>query len=54
MNPVKTLASHLPAWVIPALRAALSLVAGLLAAAVFSYLLYRFGLPGKPFIYVSF
>jgi hypothetical protein len=54
MNPMKTLASRLPPWVVPALRAVFSLVAGLLAAAVFSYLLYRFGLPGKPFIYVSF
>jgi hypothetical protein len=31
-----------------------SLVAGALAAVVLHYLLYRLGLPSKPFIYVAF
>jgi hypothetical protein len=33
---------------------ALSLLAGLAAALVLHYLLYRVGLPSKPFIYVAF
>jgi hypothetical protein len=37
-----------------AVRAALSLIAGVAAAAVFSYLLFRLGMPSQPFIYVSF
>jgi hypothetical protein len=37
-----------------ALRAFLSLLAGLAVAVMLSYLLYRVGLPSKPFIYVSF
>jgi hypothetical protein len=36
------------------LRAVLSLLAGLAVALMLSYLLYRVGLPSKPFIYVSF
>lgn len=32
----------------------LSLLAGLLVALVLHYLLYRIGLPSKPFIYVVF
>jgi hypothetical protein len=35
-------------------QAGLSLLAGLLAALVLHYLLYRVGLPSKPFIYVAF
>ncbi|HEX3730695.1 MAG TPA: hypothetical protein VHV47_12870 [Opitutaceae bacterium] len=38
----------------PALLALLSLLAGLAAALALSYVLYRIGLPSKPFIYVSF
>jgi hypothetical protein len=34
--------------------AALSFIAGLAVALMFSYLLYRIGFPSKPFIYVSF
>jgi hypothetical protein len=34
--------------------AALSFIAGLAVAMMFSYLLYRIGFPSKPFIYVSF
>ena len=33
---------------------AVSFAAGLAAALVFSYVLYRMGLPSKPFIYVAF
>jgi hypothetical protein len=33
---------------------AFSFAAGLVAALVFSYVLYRIGLPSKPFIYVAF
>jgi len=33
---------------------AVSISAGLLVALILHYLLYRFGLPSKPFIYVVF
>jgi hypothetical protein len=33
---------------------AVSLLAGLLVALVLHYVLYRMGLPSKPFIYVAF
>jgi hypothetical protein len=46
--------SLVPPWAIPVARAALSLLAGVAAAVVFSYLLFRLGLPSQPFIYVSF
>jgi hypothetical protein len=36
------------------LRAIVSLGTGLFVALVLHYLLYRVGLPSKPFIYVSF
>jgi xanthosine utilization system XapX-like protein len=32
----------------------LSIVAGILLGVLFHYLLYRFSLPAKPFIYVAF
>jgi hypothetical protein len=35
-------------------RAVVSLLAGLASALVLHYLLYRVGLPSKPFIYVAF
>jgi hypothetical protein len=35
-------------------KALASLVAGLLAALVLHYVLYRIGIPGTPFIYVVF
>jgi hypothetical protein len=38
----------------PRAARALSLIAGLAVALMFSYLLYRIGFPSKPFIYVSF
>ncbi len=46
--------ARLPA---PAARAAartLSLLAGMAVAVVLHYVLYRVGLPSKPFIYVAF
>lgn len=36
------------------LAAVVSIVAGLLLAVVLHYVLYRMGLPSKPFIYVAF
>jgi hypothetical protein len=36
------------------IRHALSLAAGIAVAFAFYYVLYRIGLPSKPFIYVSF
>jgi hypothetical protein len=36
------------------LRAVLSVLAGLAVALMLNYLLYRVGLPSKPFIYVAF
>jgi len=36
------------------MQAGLSVLAGLLAALVIHYVLYRVGLPSKPFIYVAF
>lgn len=38
----------------PALTALLSLAAGMAVALVVHYVLYRIGIPGKPFIYVVF
>ena len=52
------MASRLRARLGPALMrgvtAFLSLVAGLGAALVLHYILYRIGIPGTPFIYVVF
>ncbi len=41
-----------PGWAV--LRAVLSLLGGMAVAVMLSYLLYRVGLPSKPFIYVAF
>ena len=38
----------------PWIAAALSFAAGLAVALVLDYILYRIGLPSKPFIYVAF
>lgn len=43
-----------PAWAQVWVARALSLIAGLFAAVVIHYVLYRIGLPSKPFIYVAF
>jgi hypothetical protein len=53
-TPVPSTKARLQGWGWMALRAALSLLAGLAVALMLSYLLYRVGLPSKPFIYVSF
>jgi hypothetical protein len=50
--PVSTGTSARPRGRLPG--ALLSLLAGLAAALVLHYLLYRVGLPSKPFIYVAF
>jgi hypothetical protein len=41
-------------WALTGVRVILSFLAGLAVALMLSYLLYRVGLPSKPFIYVSF
>jgi hypothetical protein len=43
---------HARIWTVA--RIALSLALGLLIGGLLNYLLYRFSLPSKPFIYVSF
>jgi hypothetical protein len=54
MKTLKSLFAQMPPPYARILAAALSLAAGLAVALVFDYLLYRIGLPSKPFIYVSF
>lgn len=54
MTMLKDLVSRIPPPLVPALGAALSFLAGLAVALMLDYLLYRLGMPGKPFIYVSF
>ncbi|HVW20909.1 MAG TPA: hypothetical protein VHC86_06805 [Opitutaceae bacterium] len=54
MNTLNRWAGRLPAPLRPILASALSLLAGLAVALVLHYVLYRVGLPSKPFIYVSF
>jgi hypothetical protein len=54
MKTLKALLALVPPPCIRILGAALSLMAGLAVALMFDYLLYRIGLPSKPFIYVSF
>jgi hypothetical protein len=45
---------RLPPQVTALLPPLLSLAGGVLAAVMLHYLLYRVGLPSKPFIYVAF
>jgi hypothetical protein len=45
---------NLPPRVASLIGHAVSLLAGLLIALMLHYLLYRIGLPGKPFIYIVF
>ncbi len=45
---------RLPAPAARAASCALSLLAGVAVAVVLHYVLYRVGLPSKPFIYVAF
>lgn len=48
------LCSQLPPPLAKWVPTLLSLVAGVLVAMVLHYVLYRVGLPSKPFIYVAF
>lgn len=54
MNALDRWAARVPAPLRPVLAAVLSVLTGLAAALVLHYILYRVGLPSKPFIYVSF
>ncbi len=45
---------ELPPWAARLIGHVFSLLAGLLIALMLHYLLYRMGLPSKPFIYVVF
>jgi hypothetical protein len=54
MRQIRRLSAHMPPLLKAAFAATLSLMAGLAVALIIDYLLYRMGLPGKPFIYVSF
>ncbi len=54
MNYLGMLLDSLPPWLAKWLARFLSLGAGLLVALVLNYVLYRMGLPSKPFIYVAF
>jgi len=54
VSALKFIQSLLRLCTVPAVRAVLSLLAGVAAAVVFSYLLFRLGMPSQPFIYVSF
>ena len=52
MNALKRLFSRLPPRAVSFLAAAFSLLAGLAVALMRDYLLYRAGLPGKPFMHM--
>ena len=50
----KQMVGKLPPFQRNLVTGAISIVLGLLAALVLDYILYRVGLPSKPFIYVAF
>ena len=54
MNTLNKYWLALPPWLTPWLARFLSLASGMLVALVLYYVLYRMGLPSKPFIYVAF
>jgi hypothetical protein len=54
MSALKKLSARIPAPVRGAFCAGMSLLAGLAVALVLNYLLFRVGLPSKPFIYAAF
>jgi len=54
MKTIKEMLGRIPPPLVQVLRAALSFLAGVALAVMLDYLLYRVGLPGRPFIYVSF
>jgi hypothetical protein len=51
---IQALLGRIPVPVRTLLVRVFSLLAGFAVALLFDYVLYRAGLPGKPFIYVSF
>ena len=54
MKRIQALLARIPRPLVPVLAAVFSVLAGLAVALMFDYLLYRIGLPSKPFIYVAF
>lgn len=54
MKRIKALIDSVPAPARAALKVVFSVLAGFAVAVMFDYLLFRLGLPSKPFIYVSF
>lgn len=54
MKTLREILARVPPPFVTVLTAALSFLAGMALALMLDYLLYRVGLPGKPFIYVSF
>ena len=54
MTLLQRLLAPLPPWLAAVASHALSLGAGVLAALILHYVLYRIDLPSKPFIYVAF
>jgi hypothetical protein len=54
MKLIELLLASLPPWAGPWVCRALSLSAGVLAAVILHYVLYRIALPSTPFIYVAF
>jgi hypothetical protein len=54
MKPIRSISARVPPVIRGAIAALFSLMAGIALALMFDYVLYRIGLPSKPFIYVSF
>jgi hypothetical protein len=54
MNALDSLRKRMPEPVAKAVAHAGSLLLGLVLAVLLHYVLYRLGLPSKPFIYVAF
>lgn len=54
MRRIKALIGSIPAPAVAVLKVIFSVLAGFAVALMFDYLLFRLGLPSKPFIYVSF
>ena len=54
VSPLARQIGRLPAPLWGAISCALSLLCGLAIAVMLHYVLYRVGLPSKPFIYVAF
>ena len=50
MKTIKEMLGRIPPPLVPVLRAALSFLAGVALAVMLDYLLYRVGLPGRPFV----